>query len=243
MRKMKNPLRVHICPVGFEVQRVADPLARMKADKAYLITYRADDPAHQCLVRIKESLSKQAVQIQLIEEYVNIWDLVQCIIKFKDVIRRERGNTVFINVSTGTKVTAIAGTIVSMLEGSTPYYAKVDHTQQRQPIPTKEKVEEPFEVPVYGLQPPRPEALRVLEFVEKSGGSARKKDLIRKLREIQIIRPMAKSDLSAAAAHSQLRALLDPLERDWHFVTIESRGRSSKVSLTDQGRIGLQIFS
>ncbi len=214
----------------------------MRADKAYLITYRIDDPAHECLVRIRENLGKQGTRIQLIEEYVNIWDLVQCITKFKDVIRRERGNTVYINVSTGTKVTAIAGTIVSMLEGSTPYYAKVDHTQQRQSIPTKEKVEEPFEVPVYNLQPPRPEALRVLEFVEKSGGSARKKDLIEKLKEIQIIKPMTKSDLSASAAHSQLRALLNPLEREWHFVTIESRGRSSKVSLTDQGKIGLEVF-
>src|SRR2546427_4477047 len=242
MRKMKNPLRVHICPVGFEVQRVADPLARMKADKAYLITYRADDPAHQCLVRIKESLSKQAVQIQLIEEYVNIWDLVQCIIKFKDVIRRERGNTVFINVSTGTKVTAIAGTIVSMLEGSTPYYAKVDHTQQRHPIPTREKVDDPFEVPVYRLKPPRPEAVKILEFIDKSNGFLKKKELIRKLREIEIIRPVTKPNLSQAAAHSQLRALLDPLEKDWHFITSENQGRSSVIQLTEQGRIGLQVF-
>src|SRR5437899_13058892 len=118
MRKMKNPLRVHICPVGFEVQRVADPLARMKADKAYLITYRADDPADQCLVRIKESLSKQAVQIQLIEEYVKIRDLVPCITRFKDAIRRQRGNTVVINVTTGTNVTPIEDTIVSTLAGS-----------------------------------------------------------------------------------------------------------------------------
>ncbi len=103
-------------------------------------------------------------------------------------------------------------------------------------------MEEPFEVPVYRLQPPRPEALTVLEFVEKSGGSSRKKDLIRKLREIEIIRPVTKSELSSAAAHSQLRALLEPLERDWHFVKVESRGRSSIVSLTDQGRIGLKVF-
>jgi hypothetical protein len=240
---MRTPLRVHICPVGFEVQRVADPLGRMRADKAYLVSYRADDPAHQCVSRIKEILLKENSGIQVIEEYVNIWNLVECITKFKEIIRKERGNAVFINVSTGTKVTAIAGTIVSMLEGSTPYYAKVDHAQQRQIIPTREKVEEPFEVPVYGLHPPRPEALRVLEFVEKSGGSVRKKDLIKKLREIEIIRPVTKTDLSPAAAHSQLRALLDPLEREWHFVKVESRGRSSKVSLTEQGTIGLRIFS
>lgn len=240
---MRTPLRVHICPVGFEVQRVAAPLVGMRADKAYLVTYRLDDPAQQCVIKIKESLQKGGGQIQLIDAYVNIWDLVECITKFKEIIRREHGNAVFINVSTGTKVTAIAGTIVSMLEGSTPYYAKVDHAQQRQPIPTREKVDEPFEVPVYDLQPPRPEALKVLEFVEKSGGSSRKKDLIKKLMEVEIIRPVAKSKLSPAAAHSQLRALLDPLERDWHFVTVESRGRSSTVSLTEQGTIGLRIFS
>ena len=98
---MKTPLRVHICPVGFEVQRVADPLGRMRADKAYLVTYRADDPARQCVAKIKEDLLKKNSGIQVIEEYVNIWNLVDCIAKFKEIIRKERDNAVYINVSTG----------------------------------------------------------------------------------------------------------------------------------------------
>ena len=57
--------------------------------------------------------------------------------------------------------------------------------------------------------------MRILDLVEKSNGAARKKDLIGKLREMETIRPVAKFELSPAATHSQLRALLDPLERDW----------------------------
>lgn len=240
---VKPRLRVHICPVGFEVLRVAEPLLKMSADKAYLITHRRDDPAHQCVSRIKEVLRKRNSRVEIVEAYVDIWNLVDCVSKFKEIIQTEAGNSVYINVSTGTKVTAIAGTTVSMLTESIPYYAKVDHTRQRSVIPANEKVEEAFPIPVYSMVSPKHDALKLLKFVDEAGGSIRKKDLIERLSEVEVIKPVAKGELSLPAAHSQLRALLDPLEREWHFVRIESKGRSSKVILTEPGKVGLRIFS
>lgn len=45
-----------------------------------------------------------------------------------------------------------------------------------------------------------------------------------------------------SAPHSRLRAILDPLETQWHFVQVKSRGRNSEVSLTEQGNSALRIF-
>lgn len=36
--------------------------------------------------------------------------------------------------------------------------------------------------------------------------------------------------------------ILDPLEKQWHFVKVNAKGRRSEVSLTDQGRSALRIF-
>jgi hypothetical protein len=241
---MKTPLRVHICPVGFEVRRVTEPLVSMRADKAYLVSYRRDDEAATYLAKVKSVLHHEYKQIQVTEEFLDLWDLLACIGRFKQIVRNEKeeGNLVYINVSTATKVTAIAGTIVSMLLGSTPYYAKVNYGPRQLSTPPTEKVDEPFEIPVYQILTPRPEALKILEIIEKEKGTIKKKDLIAKLREIGMIRSIASSDLSLQAAHGQLKSHLNPLEREWRFITVESRGRSSTVKLTDLGRTALRVF-
>jgi len=240
---MKPPLRVHICPVGFEVLRVTEPLLRMRADKAYLVSYKFGDAAASYLTRIKSTLLDGYKHIQLVEEYLDLWDLFACITKFKEIVRKEEGNLVYVNVSTGTKVTAIAGTIVSMLTGSAPYYARVNYGPLPVAVPPTEKVDDPFEVPVYKILAPSTSAMRILEIIEKESGSIRKKDLIAKLRKVGLIRSTGNAELTPSAEHGRLKPHLDPLEKEWKFVTVESRGRSSIVKLTDQGRTALKVFS
>jgi len=41
--------------------------------------------------------------------------------------------------------------------------------------------------------------------------------------------------------HSQLRAILNPLEKVWGYVKVEYSGRS-EVILTEQGKAALRIF-
>ena len=42
--------------------------------------------------------------------------------------------------------------------------------------------------------------------------------------------------------HSQLRALLEPMIRDWNYIRVESQGQRSTVILTAQGVSALRIF-
>jgi len=42
--------------------------------------------------------------------------------------------------------------------------------------------------------------------------------------------------------HSQLRAIIYPLEKEWGYVKVEYSGRRSEVILTEQGKAALRIF-
>ena len=59
---MKNMmrLRVHIAPVGFEVDRIIIPAKQMRADRVWLIGHSnlSDDKARPFLEKIRKALEK-----------------------------------------------------------------------------------------------------------------------------------------------------------------------------------------
>jgi hypothetical protein len=149
-----------------------------------------------------------------------------------------------VNVSTGTKITAIAGTLACMLWRGEPYYVQVSRswysrfTPKVQPVNDVVRSVDP--VSVYELRAPGPELVAVLEALDRAGGTLRKRDLIRALG----------LDLAAAggraptpqAQHSRLRLRLTPLEAKWGFVADEAHGARGRVRLTPQGRLALTLF-
>ena len=58
-------LRVHIAPVGFELDRIVIPAKKMRADKVWLIshTVRSADKARPFLEKIKKTLEKSSINI------------------------------------------------------------------------------------------------------------------------------------------------------------------------------------
>jgi CRISPR locus-related DNA-binding protein len=242
---MNQNLRIHICPVGFEVKRVVDPLVSMRADKVYLITYKKGDEAQSYLEKIESEL-KNYPNIELVKKYVNIWDLFQCLELMREIISTEYGNNIFVNVSTGTKITAIAGMLSCMLWGPSPYYARVSYPPSNKTMPNvTEFVETPPDtLPVYGINKPKPEYLLILKLLKDNGSKLRKSRLIELLEDGGIIKKRSEIDrgFSASAKHSQLRVLLDPMIRDWNYIKIMYEGRRPTVNLTEQGVNALRIF-
>src|SRR5579864_6987817 len=147
---MSGNLRIHIVPVGFEFLRVTEPLIRMQADKVYLVTYQEDDNATKFFAKIKKELSQKYRHIKVEEVFIDIWDLYECIQKFREIILLEKGNHVYINVSTGTKITAIAGMLSCMLWDAVPYYAPVRYPSSQEIEMPTEQVLDPESLPVYG---------------------------------------------------------------------------------------------
>lgn len=217
----------------------------MQADKVYLVSFTRDDNAAKYFSRISKNLTQNYKHIKVEEVFVDIWDLYVCIERFREIILDEKGNHVYINVSTGTKITAIAGMLACMLWGATPYYAKVSYPSQTEAadLPT-EQVDEPDILPTYEINKPRADFMLVLNLLNQAGGRMRKAQLIKKLEERSVIigRDTPTKKLSDAAKHSQLRAILQPMEKDWNYVRIEASGRRSEVFVTEQGQKALRIF-
>lgn len=242
---MPTNLRVHIAPVGFQFRRITEPLISMQADKAYLVSYGREDDAANFFKQIVKHLEDNYEHIKVEQVFLDIWDLYACIGKFHEIISSEKGNHMYVNVSTGTKITAIAGMLACMLWGATPYYARVSYpsTKESDTLQT-EHVSEPDILPTYDINKPKAEFMLVLSLIKQAGGRIRKADLIQKLEELGIIRPRdeSKKEFTESAKHSQLRAILRPMETEWNYVRVESSGRRSEVFMTDQGDAALRIF-
>jgi len=235
---MSSNLRIHIAPVGFEFRRVTEPLIRMQADKVYLISYKKDDDATKYCSQIKNELSQNYKHIQVKEVFLNIWNYLECIEEFRKIIQTEEGNHIYMNVSTGTKITAMAGMLSCELWGASPYYANVWYPSDT------EQIEEVDRLPVYDIKKPKDSLMKILSMLQSNGGLMRKSKMIDELEEMKLLRKTDENgkELQGPAKHSQLRALIDPLEREWNFVKVEASGRRSEVSITKQGETALRIF-
>jgi uncharacterized protein DUF6293 len=164
---MKNLLRVHIVPVGFDpVQRITAPLIDQRADRVYLVSRsKKDDPASSIVKQVEATLAKHP-SIEVKHVYTEIWDLFSCLEEYRDVFSSEQGNHLCVNVSTGSKILSIAGMLSCMLWKGIPYYARLDYEQggpetktgQRNLIGTEA-------LPVYQINMPSSESLNVLAII------------------------------------------------------------------------------
>ncbi|MGI0073340.1 MAG: DUF6293 family protein [Nitrosotalea sp.] len=237
---MRSHLRVHVVPVGFEVKRVTEPVLQLKGDRVYLISLKEDDKAAEHVKKIKKALTSKQIDVKV--EYTDIWNIMACMEKFREIVTRERENQIYFNVSTGSTLASIAAMLTCMIWKCGAYYAKLKYDEKKKQEEFDENdVEDVLAIPVYKILRPEDRHLLILGIIKDKGQKIRKKDLIGKLNELKIIHPVMGKKLSIHAEHSQLNAMLKPLV-DEHYVEVQSRGRSSIVILTQQGENALKIF-
>ena len=239
---MTDNLRIHIIPVGYDTTRATEPLLSKKADRVYFIRHKEDKESvyyNFITSKIKDN------GIEIHQEFVDIWDLFECIQKFREIISQCRGNHFYINLSTGSKITAIAGMLTSMLMPDVePYYVHIKYASQKSKEPIKEDViKASSELPVFGINQPPKEHLVVLGLLSEHE-EMKKSKLIEELENQNIIvqKDMEKQSFSEHAKHSQLRTILDPMERIWKFIEIDGKGKRSRVKMTAQGSFALKMF-
>ena len=251
--KLGDPhARIHIAAVGFEVERVTAPLLEERADRVYLITRSGEDAAAPFVAEVVRRLKAAPTPIDVRVERTEIWDVFGALALLRRLFEAEgRGDRhapgvvpIRVNVSTGTKITAIAGTLACMLWRGEAYYVQVARTwySDRSPKvrPVNDVVRSVEPVSVYELRAPGSELVELLAALDRRGGALRKRELIR---ELGLDRPGHDGRApTPQAQHSRLRTLLTPLEQRWGFVASDASGARGRVRLTDQGRLALRLF-
>jgi hypothetical protein len=243
-----------VAAVGFEVERVIEPILAERADRAYLLTRSGDDAAQGFVQEVVRRLRSADRALDVVVVATDIWDVFGALGELRRIFeaegRSDRKATdvvpLRVNVSTGTKITAIAGTLACMLWRGEPYYVQVSRSWYSDRMPKVRKVNDVVRrvdpVGVYELRAPARDLVELLEALERRGGAMRKRDLIREL-GLDAARPgdAAARPPTPQAQHSRLRHRLDPLEGRWGFVEADG-GARGRVRITPQGRLALALF-
>ena len=107
--------RIHLAPVGYEVDRIVIPLKQTKADKLWILVHdnRSEDKSGPYLEKIKKECKKLGVEVKV--AYSDRLSLFKTIKSIKDIISQEKGNYIFVNVASGSKIQAIAAMMACSL--------------------------------------------------------------------------------------------------------------------------------
>jgi hypothetical protein len=250
---MKPELRIHIVTVGFQIRRITEPLIRERADKVYLITRAHEDKATAYLDKVIKILRKEKY-LQVEKRAMDIWNLFDCLQTYKKIINEEeekggKNAHIYINVSTGSKVSSIAGTLACMIWKGTPYYAHIEYNDKKDPADglPDEDVTTIDEIPVYSINKPKPESLVVLKILNNTKDGEGRPKMMKKSRLIEELEKagIIDNNLSIGAKHSKLKGLLNSISiagSDNPLVEVEYKGKQSNVILTTQGESTLKIF-
>lgn len=234
---MVRDLRVHVAGQGYEVRRIVDPALDMRADRVYLLT----DPPKPALRPYHErtlALLKAAKVETLVRECA-VWDPNAVVGEMGRIADAERDNHVYVNLGTGPKTCAIAGTLAAMLWRFTAYYPRVDYDAPPVELPQDFQVTSRTEIPTFHLDPPGPDVLAVLELLGQKGPGkpARKKEVVERLRE----RGFVARDVSAQAEQNVADRVLKRAA-EWGFLDSEGEGRRRRLRLNARGEAGRKMF-
>ena len=241
---MKNTLklRIHIAPVGFEIDRIIIPAKKMRADKVWLIGHSnlSEDKARPFLEKIRKALEKNNIEVEEITaDRYRLFDIVRVV---KEIILQEKQHDIYLNVASGSKIHAVGLMMATMIfddrTNLNPFYAQAKdyhHTKVTEPQTTG--IEEIHDLPTYQIQTPPQKQLEALKILVENGGKMKKKDMAEKVIEAKIIEVNAKIGNQSQATFASLdKNIISPLENAWGYVRTEKVGRNRWIHLTDEGR-------
>ncbi|SFL50700.1 hypothetical protein SAMN04487950_4050 [Halogranum rubrum] len=232
--------RIHIMPMGYEVERIVLPAENFRADKVEVVTHTENDPeADECLELVEEGLSQRNIDYEI--HRCDIFNLYESLGKIAELIFEHEDDDVYVNVSAGSKVTAIAGMIASMVMGSTAYYGKAETYKER-----PSGIGEVAELPSYPIDAPASEQVTVMEYIhrylnqETVEEPPTKGDIIHFSERAGL--PYIRRNVAGKGKYRLLDTdILEPLmERGW--VDVTKQGRNKVISISRDGEAALNAF-
>ena len=234
-------LRVHIAPVGFEIDRIVLPAVEMKADKVWLVAHDnvSEDKASKYRDKIEMLLAKKGIKTEI--AYANRLRLFPIIKAVTEIIFKERKNDIYINVATGSKIHAIGCMMACMLfddrEKIHPFYAQAEqYPEYEGDTQQTYGVAEIHPLPTYRIGTPKRELLEAMKIIKEAGGRIQKKKMAEEAEKRKIITVNAlKQNFTQARFASLDKNIVQPLVETWSFVEVEKIGRNRWLKMTEDG--------
>ena len=232
-------LRVHIAPVGYEIDRVVLPAKKLRADKVILLVH--DNPSEDRATKFYEKISSELekANIEVSTEYHDRLDLFQIIKTVKNLIRQESGNIVSVNLASGSKVQAIGCMMASMMfnddKNVNPFYVEAKEYLGFSGKPISKGIKDIEYIPTYEIQKPEERHIQALKIVVDNDGKISKKDMARFAVEQKLIVVNAENKSQATFA-SLDKNIISVLENRWGFVKVSKIGRTRWIEITEEGR-------
>ena len=234
-------LRIQIAPVGYEIDRVVLPAKQEKADKVWLLIHenKSDDKAAPFISKITNQLEKLGIEV--VQEYHNRRDLFQIIRAVKNIIQKENGNEIYVNLASGSKIQAIGTMMACMMFNDDsnihPFYVEAKNYpgfDSKKPLSTG--IKDIQDVPPYSIKIPDLKLVDALRIIQDNGGKITKK-IMAELAEKQnliSVNPKDEEHRSMVRFTSLDKNIIQPLE-EWGFIKVEKVGRNRWISITEEG--------
>ena len=248
---MKNIVnfRVHIAPVGFEVDRIVIPATTQKADKVWLIAHDnvSEDKSIKYREKVESALEQNGIKTEV--AYANRLRLFPIIKTVTEIIKKERKNEIYVNVASGSKIHAIGCMMACMLFDDRkkihPFYAQAekypeyDGDLQQQTYGVKDV----HPLPTYRIGTPKSELIKAMDIIKKAGGRIQKKKMAEEAEKSNIITVNARKQNFTQARFASLdKNIVQPLVDTWGFVEVEKIGRNRWLKLTEDGNYAAEFL-
>lgn len=232
-------LRVHIAPVGYEIDRIVMPAKKLRADKVILLVH--DNPSEDKATKFYDKISTQLkkLNIEVSIEYHNRVSLFQIIKTVKKLIKAESGNFISVNLASGSKIQAIGCMMASMMfnddKNVNPFYVEAKEYLGFSGKPISKGIEEIEYIPTYEIQKPEERHIQALKIIVDSGGKISKKEMAKIAVEKKLIIVNAENESQATFA-SLDKGIISALENQWGFVKVNKIGRTRWIEITEEGK-------
>jgi hypothetical protein len=250
-----------LAPVGFEVDRIVLPAIEMKADRVWLITNRPDvEEGRKFVKSIQYKLKQAAIEcLQMEADRIDLFDILRAL---RLIILKEKGNSILVNVSVGSKIQAIASMMACMMFKDIamikPYYAvpqRYTSSLAKEEKQETEGLKEIKPLPEYKIEIPASKLIRCLDIINRKSDDG--KITKRQLKDLAIEdglihvdenrmtgRKRTKDEYTDQAAYMSLnKNLIAPLQQYWRFITETKVGTHHIISLTEEGKHAVHFLS
>jgi len=241
-------LRVHIAPVGYEIDRIVLPAKQEKADRVWLLLHenKSEDKAGPFITKITKQLEKLGIEIK--QEDHDRLDLFKIIRAVKNIIEQEKTNEIYVNLASGSKIQAIGTMMACMMfndnENIHPFYVEAKNYpgfNAKQPLSTG--VKDIKNVTPYSIKIPEEKLIQALEIIKENNGKLTKKEMAQIAEKNKIITVNAQEKNHSMARFASLdKNIIQPLEEQWKFIKVEKIGRNRWIKLTQEGKNAIEFL-